>query len=227
MLKANRTAITASLVTAALCLLAVTAFATASNNDDASIAAKRALTRKQTKAVNKLINKAVKKALATSEAKIVAAEAKIAAAEAKQAHVGHASFYASNSADVAIASNYSIDTTVLTKSLPAGKHVVNARVYTSFEADDEGDQFAVRCQATDGTNTLDAVDHTTRADQALIFVGWDGHASLPLNFVVDSTTGMTITISCDAGYDSPGARAGLVAPAGKTRLNAVQVSSVG
>lgn len=220
MLKANRTAITASLVTAALCLLAVTAFATASNNDDASIAAKRALTRKQTKAVNKLINKAVKKALATSEAKI-------AAAEAKQVHVGHASFYASNSADVAIASNYSIDTTVLTKSLPAGKHVVNARVYTSFEADDEGDQFAVRCQATDGTNTLDAVDHTTRADQALIFVGWDGHASLPLNFVVDSTTGMTITISCDAGYDSPGARAGLVAPAGKTRLNAVQVSSVG
>lgn len=210
MFKKHRFAIFASILTAVICLLGVTAFASA-GNDQASTSASRTFTKKQTKAINKMINKAVKKAIAKSEA--------------KQAHVGHAGFYGANTAKVSLPSSLSTNTTVLTKTLPAGKFIVNARVSAQYYADAATDKVYTRCTASDGTTTLDQVGQSDAADQfILLFAG--ATENLPLNFTIDSAASTTITISCTSGYDDPGVLEGAFVDVGKARINAVQVSGI-
>lgn len=213
----KRYALLASVITALVVVLAMAGISTAASSSNQADAAKKkaAFTKAQTRALNKAIAKALKKKVGPAGPAGAAGPA-----------VAPAAFFATSADSGLLPNDVSVFTPVLSKSLPAGKYVVNARVHAFMVADNATDKFAMQCRALNGAALLDSSTTADSADQFLLIAA-GAHGNMALNFTVDLPATTTITIACNNGRDTVGAGQGTSVPENGARLNAIAVSSIG
>lgn len=202
--------ITTALVAALSVLLiaASVSFAT-----DATSSAKKkkkpVLTSKQKKAIDKMIAK-----------KISAIPA------APAAPAGPAAYAASNASQVDIPSALATVTPILSKSIPAGKYVVNAHVNGFYLTDAVADEANLICRAKLNGTTVQQGQAGNDAG-IFLFLATGATLNMSFNFTVDAASASTLSIDCSGGYDSPGVYTGEYVSAGQASLTAVTVGSIG
>lgn len=140
-----------------------------------------------------------------------------------------AGYLGSNSGAVnSLPNDVSTFTPVATKTLPAGKYIVNANVGMSYVASDSNFALNSQCRVKSSDNTiLDQGQANAEAD-IFVFVALVAQVNTPMSFALD-TTGTTLTVECSAGFDSDGSGVTEAASvsAGNARISAIQVSSIG
>jgi hypothetical protein len=212
----------ASAITALLAIAVTAGISFANTNTSqhqASAAAKTksVFNKKQTKALNKLIAAALKKKVGPTGAAGAAG-----AAGATGAGPGYSAQLAGG-ANVVVTGG--TDVTVLTKALPAGSFIVNAKAKLLGSNSTIGTYFYATCVLSDtptsGPVVTDNAYGTTRMDVPLVDAGW---ITLPMSLAVSSATPSTLAIKCsDQGSD--GTAYSLTA--NDAAINAVQTTSNG
>jgi hypothetical protein len=216
----NRRALLASAITAlvAIAVMAGISFAnTNTSQHQASAAAKTksVFNKKQTKALNKLIAAALKKKVGPTGA--------AGAAGATGSGPGYSAQLAGGAG---VTLTTLTDVTVLTKALPAGSFIVNAKAKLLGSTLSAGNYFEGKCVLSDTPSSGSVVTDSSYGSAqmgvpAIVLSGW---ITLPMSLAVSTTTPSTLAIKCSDVY---GAGTAYSLTANDAAINAVQTTSNG
>lgn len=212
--RSTRSTVLLAVIAALIAVVAVAGIATAATPDVDAAAKKKKkplFTSKQKKEINKLIAKKI---------------AAIPPVTIPTIPAGPAAYTATNAAIVSLDSDLTEYQTVVSKVLPAGKHVISGHVNGFYYTDAVADEAVLTCRTKLNGTTLETVQAGNDAGIFLILLT-GATLNMSFDFTTDTAAASTLLVECAAGYDSPGANQGVVVNPGASKFTAVTVGSIG